>query len=325
MTTKSEDAMRIIESQAEYHVLTPADIPSSGSSHDKLRAESCATLGAAESDCYYVSGRYPGVPMYNYGPGWGVVYNPHFVASYLTLLLNDAYDNNNIGGAKDFVPKILYYIEATRTSPHHGTDVWTVNGHLQGGRLSDAMVQSQIAVIHHRLTQYEKTHPERSQWFERIARAGTAFEWSWDKNGVAHRFNDERYWYIGVGPNELPPRFALNVHNKAILDMHYLYFAPDIGQAEKDAWKQRIKRGIHALVDADSPLSIEKHYKNDNGKHRSYHRINSDGTGGVFNDKYHRLNWSTTEKIANRADTYGFPQTAIEKLKKVVSLWKQYQ
>jgi hypothetical protein len=322
MTINNPESTQNIESQPNYHVVGPSDIPSWGSAHRKLLCESCATPGADESDCYYVSNRFPGVPMYNYGPDWGVVYNPHLVASYLTLLLNDAYDNSNLGGSLAYVSPVLNYFESSRISPHENTDVWTVNGHLNGGVLSDAMVQSQIALIYHRLSGYDPSNPQSAQWIDRIERAGNAFEWSWDKKGVAHRLSDNRYWYIGVGPNEIPPRFALNVHNKSILDMHVLYFATHGNQ--KAAWKRRIVRGIHALVDADSPLSIDKHYVNDNGKHRSYHRVNSDGTGGVFNDKYHRLNWSTTERIAARADTYGFAQSAIDKLTSVVSLWKQY-
>jgi hypothetical protein len=182
------------------------------------------------------------------------------------------------------------------------------------------MVQSQIAKNYLRLAQYEPANPDATKWIERTNRAGKAFEWSWDKYGVMHRFTDEVCWYIGVGPNELEPRFALNVHNKAIEDMFSIY--KSLSGDDQQPWKRRIDRGISALISTDYPLSIEKHSTTKNGHPWSYHRINiSNGAGHVANDSYHSLNRRTTARVASVAEQLGYPSEAVNLLRNYVTLW----
>lgn len=335
MKKTASDSEATIEASAPYHVLLPTDIPTWGEAHRKILCESCRTLDAAESDCYYISNAWPGVPMYNYGAPYGTIYNNWLIATYFELLLNDV-KVQNVGGAREFVLKVVDYLKRTCVSPHQGMDVWPINAHLGGLALSDGMTQATLALNFLRLSEYLSDDPQSSVWFNWSKRAGLAFEWSWDKGGVAHRFTNEQVWYIGAGPNDLPiaPRFALNVHNKAIVPMDALYAAttpppvpnPDPLQLRplNKAWKDRVVRGINALIDPTSPVRIDKHhYINEEGKHWSYHRINADGSPNFpANASYHNLNISTSKRVLARGAKYGFTNQQLEPLVRIIKLWE---
>jgi hypothetical protein len=88
------------ENASDFHILRPEDLPSEGAAYEKIAPAACSNL--QQTDCYFISNSHAGVPVYNYGEPYGALYNPHLIAGYLTLLLDDAYKHSNRGGGTLF-------------------------------------------------------------------------------------------------------------------------------------------------------------------------------------------------------------------------------
>lgn len=246
------------------------------------------------ADCIGVSDELsPGIIMYVYDMGNGetkALLNPHFISSYALSLHADC-EEGKWPEACSKRDEYLQYLEDAKQSPKTGLDIWYVYSDEKTGKANaDAMVQSQISLLYYRVGNCGQGYS--SIYCERMERAGAAFDWGYANHGVADIVSSDKYWYVSAGANEPERRDSLNVMNKALLNLHDIM--KGLPEDKKPIWKWRIDRGINLLkaklVEFDCPSC----------KDFGWSYVRTWEVKNVADVCYHKLNWSTLERLVGR-------------------------
>ena len=274
---------------------------------------------------YRFATQHPAVPLYNHAGNDGILYNHYLIASYLENLRTDV--SSGLSTSQPFLDRVLAYMERpeVRLFPQGNRYAWYVNSH---SKLCDAFCQAQMGAIYVNLALASPTDSRASDWRKSAVLSFATLDWAWSNRGAGHKFDDDRYWFIGAHPSidETTPRFALNIHCNA-LDL--MYKVRNSGHPELDvAVRARIRRGVKALFDPTLFVYFEQFYipSHNARKHWSYHRLYQQGGGSPAQPNYQRLNYSTFGRALRAARTFkaecDIIDAELQFADSIVELWK---
>jgi hypothetical protein len=275
--------------------------PESGEARDWLMKDGCHSGNS--KNCVAISTQEtPNVVMYVYPAPTNAIINAYFVATYAILLQEDCFDRRNME-ACSYLDIQLSWFERFRESPHQGMDIWK---HPNG--YADSMVQAEIAYLYD--SRYRFTGDASYQ--TKSDRAGRAFDWSWDRFGVAQAYDNTHYWYMHATIGTEKPHFVLNAHNKALIRLHDL-----CERNPGSAWCARRSRGIRVLREPSRDrvdvtdfacLSIPGviYRCSPFPPTWSYYRANDPNRATC---EYHRLNYETLRRLRDRGLDTGILET----------------